>query len=78
MGSSFFKRSRRERVRDLRQEMIDDMGDFLSHALNGEQEVPRIPIKMAGEGGFGKLMKMPGARQLATNWWAKAVERLPD
>jgi hypothetical protein len=78
MVSRFFKNNRRQRVRDMRQEMIDDTSSFLSWALKGDHGLPRIPTKLASDGGFGQMMKVPGARKLASRWWAKAVDLLPD
>lgn len=78
MVANFFKRSRRQRVRDMRQEMISETSAFLSWALKNSHSLPRIPTKLADKGGFSSMMKVPGARQLAARWWSKAVDLLPD
>ena len=70
---------KRQPVRDLRKEMIDDASRFITWALSQskEDQVPRIPVKLVEKGGFSKIMKMPGARAMAAKLWSRMLDMLP-
>lgn len=69
---------RQQRPRDLRRQMIDETSAFLTWALSGKHDLPRIPTRLVDKGGFAALMSVPGARKLAARWWSKALSLLPD
>ncbi len=67
---------RRKRPRDLRREMIDETSRFLSWALSEDRKLPRIPTALVDEGGFDRLMKLPGAKKISAKWWIRAIDRI--
>lgn len=71
---------KREPMRDLRKEMIDDASRFISWALSQDKDgqVPRIPVKLVEKGGFSKVMKIPGAKAMAARLWSRMLDMLPD
>ncbi len=71
----FIGRKSRE-PRDLQQEMIDETNRWLSWALTPGRDVPRIPTRMVDHGGFGPILKKPGARQLVARWWGRVLSKL--
>lgn len=73
--NSRFDDSARYLGRDLRRQMIAEHSAFLSWALR-QGRLPRIPRRRVSYGGFGSLMKRPGARAAVAHWWRRALEQL--
>lgn len=65
---------RKNEIRDLRRDMIQDTNRFLTWALQQEREMPRIPIRRVEKGGFDRLMSIPGASKLAGRWWGRTLD----
>lgn len=51
---------------------------WLTRAVAGEREYPRIPIRPVDEGGFSTLMNKSGGRELAERWWECALDLVDD
>ncbi|MEX2212529.1 MAG: hypothetical protein WD768_00280 [Phycisphaeraceae bacterium] len=69
---------KREPMRDLRKEMIDETSRFITWALSQDEKVPRIPVRRVEKGGFSQAMKVPGARSMAARLWSRLLDTLPD
>jgi hypothetical protein len=66
-------------VLDRRERMIAETSAFLTWALSSGVDVPRIPRRRVEEGGFARLLHLPGARTAMNYWWwrtLQAVDRL--
>lgn len=51
---------------------------WLTRALRGPREYPRIPVRAATAGGWSRLMARPGGPALAERWWSQAMRRVDD
>ena len=60
--------------RDLRKEMIDETGAFLTWALSEERGLPPIPRRRVDEGGFTHILANPAARALVSRWWSRLLD----
>lgn len=67
---------RKNEIRDLRRDMIQDTNRFLTWALQQERDLPRIPVRRVERGGFDRLMSVPGAAKMASRWWGRALNML--
>jgi hypothetical protein len=56
--------------------MIHETSAWLTWALDHRIEVPRIPSRRVDEGGFDRLMRLPGAKAVINRWWAKTFDLL--
>lgn len=50
---------------------------WLSDAIAGRMDPPRIPTRKVSEGGFSRMLGRPGGRERAERWWDLALERVP-
>lgn len=66
------------RVRDARRQAIAETNAFLSWALSGERQVPRIPRRRVDRGGFGDMMRRPMAVRIVAHWWEQALDRVKE
>ncbi|GJQ29065.1 MAG: hypothetical protein HBSAPP03_09490 [Phycisphaerae bacterium] len=51
---------------------------WLTRALRGGREYPRIPVRAVTAGGWSRLMARPGGPALAERWWSHAFDRVDD
>jgi hypothetical protein len=51
---------------------------WLTRAVEGRREYPRIPLRRADQGGFDRMMSTPEGRERAERWWNIALERVDD
>lgn len=65
---------RYRRMAETRREMIDHHSQFLTMALRGDAETPKIPRRRVDQGGYSELMKRPGARAAALAWWDSVLK----
>lgn len=61
---------------DRRALMIAQTSAWLSWALAQGEELPRIPRRAVGQGGFDDLLQWPGARAAVRHWWMTTLERI--
>ncbi len=54
--------------------MIDETSAWLTWALDSGFELPRIPRRPVAGGGFGELLKRPGARAAVEHWWYRTLD----
>ncbi|MFW6059859.1 MAG: hypothetical protein ACODAQ_06735 [Phycisphaeraceae bacterium] len=62
--------------RTARQQMIAETSAFLTWALHHHGQLPRIPRRRVDRGGFGPLLKHPGARAAVEHWWHRVLDEL--
>lgn len=58
-----------------RQRMIAEHSAFLSWAMRHRGRLPAIPRRRLAHGGFGALLKRPGARAAVEHWWRRVLEQ---
>lgn len=61
------------RPEDTRERMIRETNAFLSWSLMRDRGLPRIPRRRVDLGGFGTILRHPGAKALVNRWWAKVL-----
>jgi hypothetical protein len=49
---------------------------WLTRALAGNRQYPRIPVRPVVTGGFSRLMNRPHGPDLAGRWWEVALARV--
>ena len=59
---------------ERRLQMVRETSAFLTWAVKGQRDMPRIPTRRVDEGGYDELMRRPGARAAAAWWWARALD----
>ena len=59
---------------DRSDQMIAETSAFLTWALSGEIQLPRIPTRRIDRGGFTELLKSPAARAAVYCWWSRALD----
>ncbi|MCC5829426.1 MAG: hypothetical protein JJU36_08260 [Phycisphaeraceae bacterium] len=64
---------RASELEDIPRRMAEETSAFLTWALSGSHDMPRIPRRRVDEGGFGSMLKMPGARRLVYRWWLRVL-----
>lgn len=68
----------RRRPLETRETMIAQTSAFLTWALAKDRALPRIPTRRVDLGGFSELMRRPAAKVMASHWWHRAMDMLPD
>lgn len=58
---------------DIRIKMIRETNAFLSWSLAKDRGLPRIARRRVDIGGFGWILKHPGARALVRRWWNRVL-----
>lgn len=58
---------------ELREHMIAHTNRFLSRALAGKRQLPRIPRRRVDRGGFTELSSHPGGKALIEHFWARLL-----
>ena len=61
---------------EQRRRMIAEHSAFLSWALAEAHRLPRIPRRRVTQGGFGPLLRRPGARAAVGHWWRRVLEQM--
>ena len=61
------------RPADTRERMIRETNAFLSWSLSKDRGLPRIPRRRVDMGGFGTILRHPGARALIRRWWLRIL-----
>jgi len=51
---------------------------WLTRALAGDRDYPKIPLRAVGQGGFTRLMSTEHGRRLAERWWETALALVDD
>lgn len=59
-----------------RKRMIAETNAFLTWAMRHGQPLPRIPRRRVAHGGFGRLLRRPGARAAVEHWWHRVLDQL--
>lgn len=59
-----------------RRRMIAEHSAFLTWAMTRRSGLPSIPRRRLSHGGFGSLLKRPGARAAVEHWWRRVLEQL--
>ncbi len=54
--------------------MIHETSVFLTWALSSGVDLPRIPVRRVDEGGFDRLLRLPGARRALGRWWMRTLD----
>ncbi len=54
---------------DSRDRIIEETSAWLTWAITGDIEVPRIPCRRVDRGGFDALRRLPNSRVLMDMWW---------
>lgn len=54
--------------------MIAQTEAYLTWALKNGVELPRIPRRRVDDGGFKRLVRLPGARKMMDQWWWRALD----
>jgi len=49
---------------------------WLTEALASRREYPRIPVRRVEHGGFSGLLGRANGRNLAGQWWERALDRI--
>lgn len=58
---------------DIRIKMIRETNAFLSWSLAKDRNLPRIARRRVDMGGFGWILKHPGAKALVRRWWNRVL-----
>ena len=58
---------------DIRIKMIRETNAFLSWSLAKDRGLPRIARRRVDMGGFGWILKHPGAMALVRRWWKRVL-----
>jgi hypothetical protein len=58
---------------DIRDRMIRETNAFLSWSLAKDRGLPRIARRRVDQGGFGFVLKHPGARAIVRRWWNRVL-----
>jgi hypothetical protein len=58
---------------DGREGMIEQTNAFLTWALTGDRDLPRIPRCKVSEGGFAVFLRHPRARTAFARWWSTTL-----
>ena len=67
-----------EVIPDLRAKMLSETSAFLTWALAEERNLPRIGRRRVSGGGFGALLRRPGARQAMDRWWDRTLDLVTE
>ncbi|MGD9789820.1 MAG: hypothetical protein AB7Q00_03860 [Phycisphaerales bacterium] len=52
--------------------------EWLTRAITGQREFPRIPVRRVDRGGFAFLADLHSGLAWAARWWQAALRRVED